>query len=77
MTLTVGKIYRLRFPSLGWARVLPNPPGTTCWMDDGSQGYLIETIFTKNRWWVRGDGKPNNHRSPWLVVPSDVGGSRE
>lgn len=69
MTLTVGKIYRLRFPGIA-ARVLPNPPGTTVTMDDGSSGYLIETLFTKDRWWVRGDGKPNNHRSPWLIVPT-------
>lgn len=80
MSLTVGKIYRLRSPGFGWAKVLPNPPGTVVTMDDGSPGYLIETLFTKNRWWVRGDGKPNNHRSPWLVVPqgdADVGGEQQ
>jgi hypothetical protein len=67
MSLIVGEIYRLRFPSFGWARVLPNPPDTTVTMDN-KPCYLIETLFTKNRWWVRGDGKPNNHRSPWLSV---------
>jgi hypothetical protein len=68
MPLIVGRIYRLRFPGIA-ARVLPNPPGTSVTMD-GEPCYLIETIFMKDRWWVRGDGKPNNHRSPWLVAPS-------
>jgi hypothetical protein len=70
MSLQVGKIYSLKAPGFGWVRVLPNPPRTVVTMDDGSPGYLVETLFTKNRWWVRGDGKPNNHRSPWLNVPN-------
>lgn len=66
--MKVGDIYRFRFPAIGWARVLPNPPDVVVTMDDGSPGYLIETLFTKDRWWVRYDGAPNNHRAPWLYV---------
>jgi hypothetical protein len=68
MTLTVGKIYRLRCSGFGWAKVLPNPTDTAVTMSDGTPGYLVETLFTKNRWWASGDGRPNNHRSPWLDV---------
>lgn len=73
MTLQVGKVYRLKAPGFGWARVLHSPPDTVVTMDDGSPGYLVETLFTKNRWWSRGDGKPNNHRSPWLEVSNSNG----
>lgn len=67
--MMIGEIYRLKFPSFGWVRVLPNPPETCCWMD-GKPAYLVETIFTKDRWWVTAEGRPNNHRSPWLAVPT-------
>lgn len=64
-----GEIYRLKFPWIGWVRVLPNPPDTYCTFSDGSPGYLVETLFTKSRWWVNEHGEPNNYRSPLMITP--------
>ena len=66
--LIEGKIYRLDRLIPGWVRVLPNPPETTVWMADGSEGRLVETIFSKDRWWAGPDGRPNNHVSSWIKV---------
>lgn len=63
-----GEIYRLKFPWIGWVRVLPNPPDTTVTMADGTPGYLVETLFTKSRWWCTAQGWPNNHASPCIHV---------
>lgn len=71
MVMRVGDIYRLRFPAIGWVRVLPNPPETYC-LIAGEVGYLVETIFTKERWWATGDGRPNNHCSPYIKTPKQV-----
>lgn len=68
MPLVVGKTYRLRFPGIA-AKVLPNPPGMVVTMHDGTPGYLVESLFMKDRWWVNEHGEPNNYRSPLMITP--------
>lgn len=62
--MQVGKIYRLRFPGL-LARVIRYDPNVTPY------SYLVESLFTRSRWWVDETGKPNNWVSPEMVVSRD------
>lgn len=77
MSLVVGKIYRLRFPGFGWVRVLPNPPRTVVTMDDGSPGYLVETLFTKSRWWARVPLMGTGHTTRTVVDQRNVAATDE
>ena len=71
--MKAGEIYRLELPWIGWARVLPMPANVSKCEIEGEPAYLIETLFLKRRWWVTAKGKPNNHRSPWLVINQQNG----
>jgi hypothetical protein len=62
--LTVGKVYRLRFPGIA-ARVIEPPAGATA----SRYPYLVESLFLRSRWWVNEHGEPDNIHSPQLVVP--------
>jgi hypothetical protein len=63
MGLTVGKIYRLRFPGIA-ARVIEPPAknGTS------KYPYLVESLILRSRWWVNERGEPDNIHSPRLIV---------
>ncbi len=63
--LTVGKVYRLRFPGIA-ARVI-EPPAE---IEPTAYPYLVESLILRARWWVNGRGEPDNIYSPHLVVPS-------
>jgi hypothetical protein len=62
--LTVGKIYRLRFPGIA-ARVIEPPVknGTS------KYPYLVESLILRSRWWVNERGQADNIHSPRLIVP--------
>ena len=64
MTLTVGKMYRLRFPGIA-ARVIEPPAEVPV----GRYPYLVESLILRSRWWVNGRGEPDNIHSPRLIVP--------
>jgi hypothetical protein len=68
--LTVGRIYRLRFPGIA-ARVI-QPPARN---EKSRYPYLVESVFLRSRWWVNERGEPDNIYSPHLIVStSAVGG---
>jgi len=58
--IEVGKWYRMSFPGT-WAKVLLHSPNVT------PHSWLIETWLFKDKWWVDANGRPNNHRSPYLL----------
>jgi hypothetical protein len=68
MGLTVGKIYRLRFPGIA-ARVIEPPAHVQ--VGSRSHPYLVESLFLRSRWWVNELGEPDNIYSPRLIVPPD------
>ena len=63
-SLTVGKIYRLKFPGVA-AWVIESPPG------GGSPDYpyLVESLILRSRWYVNALGEPDNINSPLMLVP--------
>ena len=62
--LTVGKVYRLRFPGIA-ARVI-EPPAKS---ETSRYPYLVESLFLRSRWWVNELGEPDNIYSPRLIIP--------
>jgi hypothetical protein len=63
MGLTVGKVYRLRFPGIA-ARVIEPPAG----VEVGDYPFLVESLILRARWWVNERGEPDNIYSPRLIV---------
>lgn len=63
--LKIGKWYRLSFPGIA-ARVIEPPANLE---RAGSYCYLVETLVLRCRWWVNGQGEPDNIYSPNLIVP--------
>jgi hypothetical protein len=62
--LTVGNIYRLRFPGIA-ARVIDPPPGHA----PGTHPFLVESLILRSRWYVNGRGEPLTIHTPSLIVP--------
>ena len=60
--LQVGKWYRLSFPGT-FAKVVEYSANVT------PHSWLVESLILRSRWWVTSEGRPNNHMSPWLIVP--------
>jgi len=63
--LSVGKIYRLKFPGIA-ARVIKPPAGHA----PPNFPFLVESLFLRSRWYVNGRGEPAYADAPRVIVAS-------